>query len=314
MAIEIEAQMTKREKVELELIEIGEHLEEKVKERTEELNKAKNDLLSLSREAGMADIATDVIHNIGNALNSITTNTDFIYSYIKDLKVPVIDKIAGLFEKNKENFGDFISKDATGKKIPIVIRQFSGYLQSIKDNSLKDIKNIKRDITHIQNVIDNQQTYAKNILVMELYSPAEIMNEAIRMNKNILGKHNVSIELKYSDVSVIKTDKHKILQVLLNLFSNSKFAFENTPRDNRNIICFVRKENNFLEYEIKDNGIGIEGKNLKKIFNYGFTTRENGHGFGLHNSANTIKQLKGELVATSDGIGKGASFIVKIPY
>ncbi len=314
MSIDIKDQMSKREEVQQELIEAGKQLEAKVITRTEELNKTKNELVTISREAGRAEFATDVIHNIGNALNSININTDTLRSQMKDLQIPVIKKITELFEINKDNLEKLITKDSVGKKIPDIINQFYEYLKEVQKLTIKDLKEIKKDIQHIQNIIANQQSHAKNILVMEVYSPIEIMDEAIRMNRRTMGRYNISITKKYSAVSDIKTDKHKLLQVLTNLVSNAKQSFEKQNRENRNITCFIRKQNYILEFEVKDNGIGIYKENITKIFTHGFTTRKDGHGFGLHNSANNVKQLDGELLVRSDGIGKGASFIVKIPY
>ena len=62
-----------------------------------------------------------------------------------------------------------------------------------------------------------------------------------------------------------------------------------------------------------DNGIGIPADNLTRIFGHGFTTRKEGHGFGLHSGALAAKELGGALTVESDGPGKGATFTLEFP-
>ena len=314
MANDIKHQMMKRQKVEQELIEAGDELEEKVIERTKELTQTQIKLIETSRKAGMAEIATNVLHNVGNALNSINVSTDFLQSEFKKLKIPVIHKVVALLSENKDNLNDFISNDPKGKMLPSVLLQFSEYLSEKKELFLDETKDLKKDILHIQNIISTQQDYAKNVKVEELQSPIDIVNDAIRMNENAFIRHNVHLIKEFEKVPEIKIDKHKVLQILVNIISNAKYAFDKQEVEGREVLIKIRKEDNFLIYEVIDNGIGIEKENLEKIFNYGFTTRKEGHGFGLHNSSNNATELNGKLIARSEGIGKGATFTLKIPY
>ncbi len=314
MSNEIQIQMKQRESAEEKLRVAGNALEEKVVERTKSLQVAQTQLLKSSRQAGMAEVATNVIHNVGNALNSINISSEINYEKLKGLRLPVLKKVVDLLEENKDNAADFIANDPKGKMIPEIIKEILAYLTIERDELIKETGNIKDDIAHVQNIINMQQSYAKNILVEELQSPNKILEDAIRMNKNALKRHNIEITVEAEQIPKIKFDKHKVLQILLNLISNAKYSFFNTDQDKNLIFCSIKKrDDKNLEFIIKDNGCGIKKENLEQIYNYGFTTRKEGHGFGLHNSANTAKQLGGELSVFSDGEGKGAEFTLKVP-
>ncbi len=296
-----------------ELEDSHDKLDLRVIERTKELKNAQVQLVELSRESGMAEIATNVIHNVGNALNSINISSEITYEKLKTLRLSVLEKVVTLLDENKENHAQFIANDVKGKMLPDVIKQFFEYLLVEKDDLLKEIENIKNDILHIQNIVYMQQSYAKNVLVEELHSAQDIMEDAIRMNRNALHRHNIRIITEFDNIKKTKIDKHKVLQILLNLISNAKYSFLDSSQKDKTVVCSIKNiDNKFIELKIKDNGKGIKKKNLNKIFNYGFTTRKDGHGFGLHNSANTAIQLGGELSVISDGPNKGACFILKL--
>ena len=296
-----------------ELEDSHDKLDLRVIERTKELKNTQVQLVELSRESGMAEIATNVIHNVGNALNSINISSEITYEKLKTLRLSVLEKVVTLLDENKENHAQFIANDVKGKMLPDVIKQFFEYLLIEKDDLLKEIENIKNDILHIQNIVYMQQSYAKNVLVEELHSAQEIMEDAIRMNRNALHRHNIRIITEFDNIKKTKIDKHKVLQILLNLISNAKYSFLDSSQKNKTIVCSIKNiDNKFIELKIKDNGKGITKKNLNKIFNYGFTTRKDGHGFGLHNSANTARQIGGELSVISDGPNKGACFVLKL--
>ncbi len=298
----------------LELENHKKYLEEKVVERTRTLKEAQEQLLEASRHAGMAEIATDVIHNIGNALNSINISAEVTKANIDDLQLNIINKIVELMDDHKEDLGDFMSNTKKGQLIPVLLKEFAAHIAEDKGQLNDEVKKMKANVEHIQSIIQVQQSNAKNILVVDLQNPIELFETAIQMNESSINRHDISLEKEFGKESDIKTDRHKVLQILINLISNAKGAFTDILQSDKKIICRITKSDGFLDFSVIDNGIGIPKENLDKIFNYGFTTKKTGHGFGLHNSANTAEQLKGSLIVTSEGSNKGASFSLKIPY
>ncbi len=294
--------------------QVNELLNNKEKYNLKQLEFKQKQLVEASREAGKAEIATDVIHNIGNALNSINISAEITKDKIDDLQLNIINKIVELMEQHQKDLGDFMTNSKKGKLIPILLKEFSAHIAEDKSYLDDEVKKMKLSVEHIRSIIQVQQSNAKNVLVIDLQNPIELFEIAIKMNEVSISRHDISLEKCFSEVPNIKTDKHKVLQILINLISNAKGAFTDLNQNDKKIICKIIIKDEFLEFSVIDNGVGILKENIDKIFNYGFTTKKTGHGFGLHNSANTAEQLNGDLTVVSEGYNKGTSFKLKIPY
>jgi C4-dicarboxylate-specific signal transduction histidine kinase len=158
-----------------------------------------------------------------------------------------------------------------------------------------------------------QQSYAKSSGVLESLQVAELVDDALRMNAGAMTRHNVKVVRDFADQPPILTEKHKVLQILVNLIRNAKYACDDSGKDDKLIRLRVRNGDGRIKISVIDNGIGIPAENLTRIFNHGFTTRKEGHGFGLHSGAIAAKELGGTLAAFSAGIGHGATFTLELP-
>ena len=113
---------------------------------------------------------------------------------------------------------------------------------------------------------------------------------------------------------MLSVERHKVVQMLVNLISNAASAIERSGRPQGTLTLRIRAEGSkAVTFEVGDNGIGIPAENMARLFQYGFTTREGGHGFGLHSCAITALELGGEIKAASEGAGKGACFMLTLP-
>ena len=140
------------------------------------------------------------------------------------------------------------------------------------------------------------------------------MDDALQLNVAGLSRHEVEVVRQYADVPKVTVDKHKVLQILVNLVHNAKYALdESLYQDKRLIVGVVMNGDNRIKITVTDSGVGIPPENLAKIFSLGFTTRTNGHGFGLHSGANAAKEMGGQLSVHSEGVGKGATFTLELP-
>jgi signal transduction histidine kinase len=175
---------------------------------------------------------------------------------------------------------------------------------------------MQKNIDHIKEIVAMQQSYATVLGVTETLEPANLFEDAIRMNAAALSRHDVRLVREFAPVPRVCVEKGKVLQILINVIRNAKYACDDGqaygPRDK---IVTVRLEtsDNRVRFIVRDNGIGIAAENLTKIFAHGFTTRAYGHGFGLHSSALAAREMKGSLSAESEGLGQGATFILEIP-
>lgn len=271
-------------------------------------------LIDASRIAGMAEMATGVLHNVGNILNSVNVSTDLIRNKIQKTPLGNLEKVVALIAEHESDFGSFIVQDRRGKKIPEYIAKVTGMLRSEHQVMTDEFRDLAENVDHIKKIISVQQSMAKTSGWRQELSPAELVNDSIVANKGALTSLNVKITREIEpDLPVLISDKHKILQILVNLVKNANDAMLEHQIVDPEIAISVRRCEDSVVFDVADNGVGIAADHIDKIFNHGFTTKESGHGFGLHSSANAASAIGGSLSVTSAGIGKGASFQLSIP-
>ena len=285
-----------------------------LKETEVELQKTHERLLSTSRRAGMAEIASNVIHNVGNVLNSVNVSLSLSQTAIKDCGVGNLVKAADLLQKHKDE-PNFLSENPKGKVLPDFLRMSAESLVKMQSSVIEELSLLERNLDHIKTIVSMQQQYAGVAAVIETVQLNSVVDDAIQIGQCTLEKSNVSVETKYMVDIEVETDKHRVLQILVNLIRNAKHACEDANHDRPKKVCVTidQPTPDFFMIEVSDNGIGIDEKNLTNIFNHGFTTKEDGKGFGLHSSANTAKEIGGSLIATSAGKGTGAAFVLSLP-
>jgi signal transduction histidine kinase len=311
--VSLTKEVVERKRAEQELGRYRDHLEELVKERTKELEKAQGRLVDLSRRAGMAEVASGVLHNVGNVMNSVNVGASVARDAVKALPVEGLGRTVTLMDENADRLGDYLASDAIGRKLPEYLRKLSHALQDEKHAILANIEQLVEHLEHMKKIIAAQQSYAKVNGVTEVCTLEEIAENALAISEAALRGSNVEIVRKYEKLPPVLVDRHQIMQILVNLLSNAKHALEDSQADRRQLVVAISKADDGAQIEVRDNGVGIAAENLPKIFSHGFTTKKKGHGFGLHNCANAAQQMDGSLTAYSDGSGKGASFVLKMP-
>jgi PAS domain S-box-containing protein len=284
------------------------------KEAEANLEKLHRELVTASRQAGMAEVATSVLHNVGNVLNSVNVAASTISDKIKQSKTASVARLAALLRNHASDLGNFLTTNPNGKKIPTYLEDLAGFLAAEQAFLLEETETVKKHIDHIKDIVSMQQSYAKVAGVTEIVKVPELVEDAVRMNVGALVRHEVKVVREFDpDIPQIVVDKHKVLQILVNLIRNAKYACEDGGRKEKQLIIRIKLLENVIRIMIVDNGVGIPAENLTRIFNHGFTTRKEGHGFGLHSGALAAKEMGGALVAESEGPGKGATFTLELP-
>ena len=305
--------VTERERIQQELRDANENLEAKVKERTEELEELNSKIAGIARSAGMADVASGVLHNVGNVLNSMNVSTSILRSQVSHSKSDNLEKLASLLSEEGTTLNNFLANDEKGMHVLPYINKLSETLIQEKENQLKELENLADNIDHVKNIVSMQQSYAGNIGVIETLRASLIAEDAIKINIASIDNNNIKLVYEFEDDPVIAIDKHKLIQILVNLISNAKYAVINSKKEEMQITVGIYQQGNDVKYIVEDNGIGIEEKDIGRIFEFGFKKRIGGHGYGLHHSALMASELGGSLQAESPGPGKGARFILTIP-
>ena len=273
-------------------------------------------LVIASRDAGRAEVATGVLHNVGNVLNSVNVSAAMITRTLQESKLGNLGKALAMIRENECDLSSFLTSDERGQKLPGYLIKLGEVLAAEQMTVIEELRLMERSIDHIRQVVQMQQTYARAICIFEAVRPSDIMEDALRVNLISFDRHNVKVQREFQEIGPVNLDKHKVLQILINLVSNAKNACKFKSLNERNIVARILTfEINGIQtvrFQIADNGMGINPENMTKIFSHGFTTRKEGHGFGLHSSANAAREMGGALSAVSDGPGLGAVFTLDI--
>jgi signal transduction histidine kinase len=313
----LQREVEEHEKTEAMLAEKTELLREEIKERKllqAEAEKIHKQLLTASRMAGMNDVATNVLHNVGNVLNGVNVLVTSLAIQVQKSKIPGVSRLAGLLTQHQEQLAQFLAEDVNGKHVVGHLDRLGTHLAGEQSKLLERIKLLTESVQHVKEIVAMQQNYARVSGVWETVSLAEIVDDALKLCGEALIRHEIELVQDYGDIPPMTLDRHKVLQILFNLVDNAKYACEKgRPVQKRITVKIHRNGEDRVRIEIKDNGIGIPPENLGRIFAQGFSTRADGHGFGLHGSILAAQDMGGSLTVHSDGPGQGAVFVLELP-
>jgi PAS domain S-box-containing protein len=280
-----------------------------------QLENAHQRLVETSRLAGMAEVASDVLHNVGNTLNSVNVSCSLVIDAIKRLNFDNLARIPGLLQENAGRLDEFLTTDSRGKHIPQYLAGVRDKFEEQKGFFLLELGQLREHIDHINQIVAMQQSYAKVAGIQEAVDITQLVEDAIQINAAALQRHTIQYRRDLEPVPPILVDKHKVLQILINVIRNAKYALSESQCPQKLLTLRVRRTpQGQVEIQVIDNGVGIPPENLTRIFAHGFTTRRNGHGFGLHSGALAARELGGALSAHSDGPGHGATFTLTLPF
>ncbi|MDY6905913.1 MAG: AAA family ATPase [Thermodesulfobacteriota bacterium] len=290
------------------------HLEEMVEERTRELRAAQAELVDNAHRAGMADIAVGVLHNVGNVLNSVRTSIYSMNQILTSSKsFEGFDKAHGLLAENFSTIDDFIANDPKGKVLLQYYLDIGNLLKSDRTALTEDLDRLEEKTEIITGIIAAQQSYASARSLSEELDVSDIVNDALTMMGESINSHHVTVTKNFAPVPPVMIEKTKLIHIMINILRNAMDAMIKTTPDKRGITINVYAKNSHVQIETIDTGEGIAPENLNQIFAHGFTTKNEGHGFGLHTSANYMTEMGGRMWAESDGPGKGSMFVLEFP-
>ena len=293
--------------------ELQNQVAEKERARTE-LSQAQRSLMLASRQAGMAEVATGVLHNVGNVLNSVNVSTTLLRDQVRKSETHSLLKVTDVLKEKNGDLGTFLTTDPKGKLMPEFIVQVAEQLRKEQENTLRELEQLAKNVDHIKDIVAMQQSYARVAGIVEKVSLVNLVEDALQINAAALARHEVKAIRQFEAVPPLMVDKHKVLQILINLIRNAKYALDECNQiEKRLTITIAKTDGECVMVRVEDNGIGIPTENLTRIFSHGFTTRPNGHGFGLHIGALNAWEMGGSLSAASEGTGHGATFTLILP-
>ncbi len=283
------------------------------KETEEELHRAQEGLLQAAHKAGMAEIATGILHDVGNLLNSVNVSCGLLHSALETKAVDGLQKCNTMFQEHLNDLPAFFANDPRGRKLPQLYVKIGEVLHQEWMHVARENERIQRTVDVIREVIGTQQDNARLSLFEQDIDVGEVINEVLALQQTYITDAHVKIDKDFDPGLQLKTQKAKLIFVMVNLIRNAVDAVRSTEEEKRliQIRAFVNDTATFVQVE--DNGIGIPPDNMAKIFTHGFTTKPSGHGFGLHACANFMKEMRGSIGADSPGEGQGTVFQLKFP-
>jgi PAS domain S-box-containing protein len=284
-----------------------------MKEAEAKLEQVHLQLLETSRLAGMAEVATSVLHNVGNILNSVNVSAALVKERLQRTGAENLARITSLLKEHEHDLAAFFTRDPRGRLVPTYLSKLSDHLLAGQKTAVAEMELLLQNIELINEIVAMQQNYAHVSGVREIVNIHSLVEDCLRMNTNSAEQHEVEIVRDLHTVPAINVEKHKILQILINLLRNANRACQESSRADKRLIVRVISDPGRLRISVTDNGIGIPPENLTRIFSHGFTTRRDGHGFGLHASALVAREIGGTLTGHSDGPGQGATFTLELP-
>lgn len=290
-------------------------VEEQVRQRTAQLKDAQDELVEVARSAGMAEIATSVLHNVGNVLNSVNVSANVLTSRLKQSELASLTKVSEMIRENESQLDAFLCTDERGKLIPGFIVDLAACLGDEQNVMLHELQALSAGVDHIKQIVAAQQSMAKKSNVQSVVDPAKLIETALDLKSSSL--NNIEIVKRTPHLAPVPLDQHKVLQILVNLIGNAAEAVRDNPKGQRRIELSIEPveadSRPFVRFKVTDNGVGIAPENLARIFSFGFTTKKDGHGFGLHSAVNAAGEMRGSLTAASGGMNQGSTFTLDVP-
>jgi signal transduction histidine kinase len=284
------------------------------KRAEEELQRTQQQLMDASRQAGMAEVATGVLHNVGNVLNSVNVSATLIAERLGQSRTANLARAAAMLRAKNGELTEFLTQDPKGQLLPNYLADLSQHLEEERQEARAEIELLTRNIEHIKDIVAMQQTYARVSGLSEVLPVETLIEDALQLNIDSFTRHRITVVRDFVPVPAVTVDKHKALQILVNILRNAKHAMDDFESDEKRLTLRIREqENHSVAIAISDTGVGIPAENLTRIFSHGFTTRKDGHGFGLHSAALAAQQMGGRLLAQSEGPGHGATFVFELP-
>ncbi|QRN92794.1 PAS domain S-box protein [Archangium violaceum] len=285
------------------------------KEAEVRLGELHRTLVDVSRQAGMAEVATGVLHNVGNTLNSVNISTTLVTDQLRRSRVTGLTKATALLREHRADLATFITRDPQGQQLPPYLIAVSGQLAEERDTLLKEMQSLAQGVEHIKSIVTMQQKHARAAGAVEQVAVPQLIDEALRLHAVSFERLAIRIVRDYADVPLIFVDRHKLLQILINLLSNARHALVDSTQQDKCLTIHVHPApgEERLLIDVTDNGVGIAPENMARLFSQGFTTKKTGHGFGLHISALAAEEMEGQLTCTSPGPGQGATFTLELP-
>jgi C4-dicarboxylate-specific signal transduction histidine kinase len=325
---QIEAELAQRVRAQTLLLSLHDQLEERVKERTAELSRevqerkqAQSELAQLnariaavSHRAGMAEVANSVLHNVGNVLNSVNVSVNLLSERLRHTPMADLPAASALIAAHRHDLAEFLTHNPQGQQFPAFISLLAQHWQQEHALLIGEAEQLRASVGQIKEIVGRQQALSGQTGLREWIAIDQMVGEVLAIHELPLRLAEIAVTQEHKTSDPWMGDRIKISQILLNLVVNAEEALRGSPNRPRTLHVESKvDERGALILAVSDNGPGIEPVAMERLFGYGFTTKADGHGFGLHASALAAQEMGGTLQARSEGVSRGAQFVLSLP-
>ncbi|MBI4794044.1 MAG: HAMP domain-containing protein [Deltaproteobacteria bacterium] len=298
-----------------QLDDYSKSLEEKVVARTRELQEAQEIMLKQAHEAGMAEMAVGVLHNIGNAITPAQVGVTVLVNRLQSnpLRTRLADTLVPLHQY-LEGKWELSALEKT--RLAELMQHLPAGISEEFDRAIGDLQAVSAKHSHIENIINLQMRYARLLGAPHQIDVNSLVRDALKILGDSLAKREVALVTDLHEVPPVEAEEPKLLQVFVNLIKNGYEAMDNNrekPRELSISTFLTEGEAPYVYVVVKDTGCGFTEEEKSRFFSFGYSTKERGSGFGLHSCANYLIANHGSIEALSGGHGMGAEFIVRLP-
>jgi C4-dicarboxylate-specific signal transduction histidine kinase len=277
-----------------------------------DVKQMQSQLVEVAHRAGMTEIAAGVLHNVGNVLNSVNVSVSVINDNVRKSKVPSVARVAALMKEHSPAFAA-ASADPKVSRIPEYLGLLADSLAEEQRQVESELSNLLEKVQHIKNIINAQQNYTRRVCFREAIDVHSLIEDLLNMHHAAIAQNAVTVERDFAPLPKITIEKSKLLQVLDNLIKNALESMAASPRATHLLRITSKSADGELAITVADSGHGITDERLKCIFRFGFTTKTNGNGFGLHPAAIAMNEMGGAIRVHSAGADQGATFTITLP-
>jgi PAS domain S-box-containing protein len=271
-------------------------------------------LLSAARLAGMEEVASSVLHNVGNVLNTVNVSATTLTEKITHSRLAGIVPVAEMLQTHTDDLYTFLTANKRGKELPNYLSVLGRYWTEEQALWVEELKHLSKYINHIKEIISRQQSLAGGSSEVDSIPLSTLTDDALAIAVPNLERWGVTLRREYQADAPIHIDRRKFILIVVNILNNAKEALLASDREGKELIVRTRPcPEEHVCLQVIDNGAGIAPENLAQIGLRGFSTKKGGHGFGLHSSTLAARELGGSLSFHSDGLGLGACFTLMLP-
>jgi hypothetical protein len=277
-----------------------------------ELHRAQGALADATQRADKAEMATGVLHNVGNVLNSVNVSAAALRQELSSTHVEMLARTVELCEGQGERLPEFLARDPRGQRVLALLGRVTQQIVDERERLRAEVQRMIEHVSVIRSTVEVQQSVAKAGSLREEVLLQDLVERTLSMFRIDIQSMHIDVELEAEAGLRLPLDKQGTLQILINLVRNAIEALSEVERP-RTLRVRVHARDGFGHFVVEDNGCGITPENLASIFRHGFTTKKTGHGFALHASAIAARAMGGSLTVASEGPGQGARFCLSLP-